>query len=290
MKRILNFGSLNVDHVYMVDHIVRPGETIASVSYEIHAGGKGANQSMALARAGASVAHAGGVGQEGLWLREKLQKAGVEVSQVRVSDGAGGHAIIQVDASGENSIVLHGGANLEVTHEQIASVLEGYGPDDVLLLQNEINMIPEIMEAAHERGMAICFNPAPMTKAVMDYPLDKVDYLIVNETEGAELSGKNNDEEIATELSERYGCVVVLTLGARGAMVCAEGEARMVKGVKVDDVVDTTAAGDTFVGYFLTGMLEGMTLEEAATLGCRAGAACVGKAGAMDSIPSRNEL
>jgi ribokinase len=114
--------------------------------------------------------------------------------------------------------------------------------------------------------------------------------LIVNETEGADLSGAKQDEEIATTLSERYGCVVVLTLGARGAMVCADGEVRFVKGVKVKNAVDTTAAGDTFVGYFLTGMLEGMTLEEAATLACRAGGACVGKAGAMDSIPLRSEI
>jgi ribokinase len=270
--------------------MARPGETVASRDYAVHAGGKGANQSMALTRAGARVAHAGALGEEGIWLREKLANAGVDVNDIHVSDGLGGHAVIQVDAQGENAIVLHGGANLEISPEQIKTVLEKYDADDILLLQNEINRIPEIMLKAQGQGMSICLNPAPMTEAVKDYPLELLDYLIVNETEGAALSEKEKDEEIAATLSERYGCVIVLTLGARGALVCADGETRRVEGVKVDGVVDTTAAGDTFVGFFLTGMIEGMTLEEAAELGCRAGAACVRNAGAMDSIPERDAI
>ncbi|MFW6286867.1 MAG: ribokinase [Candidatus Sumerlaeota bacterium] len=287
---VLNFGSLNIDHVYRVDHISRPGETIASQDYRIHAGGKGANQSMALARAGADVAHAGAIGEEGAWLRDKLADAGVDVSRIRFSDNAGGHAIIQVDEAGENSIVLHGGSNLEVTRERINAVLSDFGEGDILLLQNEINMISEIIDAADKRGMRVCLNPAPMKKEVEAYPLNKVDILVVNETEGRELSSEAEPEAIVQTLSERYGCTVVLTLGAEGAMLLANDAIEHVPGVKVKNVVDTTAAGDTFMGFFLAGLAEGLEMSVAVELGCRAGAACVARAGAMDSIPARGEI
>ena len=189
---ILVFGSLNIDHVYQVEHLVRLGETLPSTAYRRFQGGKGANQSVALARAGAPVFHAGRVGREGMWLRDELAVQGVDVAQVAVGDVPTGHAIIQVDRDGENAILLYGGANLTVSGADARGVLAQFGPGDWLLLQNEISAMPDILRAAAARGLLVAFNPAPMTPEVQDYPLDGVSLFVVNETEGAALAGIEN--------------------------------------------------------------------------------------------------
>lgn len=288
--RILNFGSLNIDYVHRVDHIVRPGETIAGGSLDVFAGGKGANQSVALARAGADVVHAGRVGEDGGWLIDKLRGAGVDPSLIEIDPGVKtGHAVIQVDAHGENAILLHGGANRAITPDQIDRALDGFGEGDLLLMQNEINGTPDLIRAAAERGMAVCLNPAPMTDEVRDWPLDRLGLLIVNETEGESLCGEPDPWAMLPKLSEMTGGEVIVTLGARGALYLGRGEAIHQPAVEAE-VVDTTAAGDTFIGYFLAGRARGDRVEPCLEKAVRAAALCVSKAGAMDSIPEASDV
>jgi ribokinase len=290
MMRVLNFGSLNIDYVYKVDNFIKPGETKAARSLEIFAGGKGLNQSLALARAGANVAHAGKIGAEGRFLAEKLQAAGADASRVEVSASANGHAIIQVDDSGRNCILLFGGANRDIDEAFIERSLEGFGSGDILLLQNEIASIPAIMAKAKARGMTIVMNPAPFDAGIASYPLELIDIFILNEIEAADLAGVEDPEAAAAALGARFPAAkIVVTLGSEGSLCVEGGRTIRQKAYKVK-AVDTTAAGDTFSGYFLAGLLEGMDTAAALDLGARAASICVTRKGASDSVPLRSEL
>ena len=284
--KILNLGSLNIDLVYQVEHIARPGETIASSSHQVFAGGKGANQSAALARASASVFHAGQVGPEGQWLVDKLAGLGVDVQHIRFSDIPTGHAIIQVDRHGQNSIVLFAGANAQIDRGAIDAALAHFGRGDMLLLQNEINDVAYILTAAAERGLTICLNPAPFGPEVCTYPLERVDLLIVNETEAIGLAGASTLTALAALCPRAQ---IALTLGAAGVQYRSPTEEFHLPAPHVE-AVDTTGAGDTFIGYFLQGLAAGMTARESMARAIRAAAVCVTRPGAMDSIPAANEL
>ena len=288
--KVLNFGSLNIDHVYRVPSIARPGETVPSLDYSVFAGGKGANQSMALARAGAAVAHAGKVGPEGTWLRDKLGAAGVDVRSIVIADAPGGHAIIQVDPQGQNSIVIHGGTNRTITAGEVNTALGATDPGDFLLLQNETNVTADLVRRGRERGLRVVLNPAPMTAEVAEWPLGLLDYLVVNEHEGTALAGTSGPEGMLGELASRLpGVGIVLTLGEDGARL-RRGDERVQVAAYPVRAVDTTAAGDTFIGYWLAALLEGQGPGEALDMGCRAAALSVTRPGAMDSIPKRAEV
>ncbi len=288
---VLNFGSLNIDFVYKVPHIVRPGETLSSSSLTINAGGKGANQSAALAKAGAHVFHAGKIGADGQWLLEKLNTFGVNTDFVTVSDGKTGNAIIQVSENGENAIVLFGGGNKEISRQDIKEVLGNFKRGDILLLQNEISNIPFIMETAAQAGLKIVFNPAPFEPAILTYPLDTVDIFVVNETEGSGLSGgENKPEKIIDILTGTYrGKDIILTLGKDGVRYGKDSLRASADIINVP-VVDTTAAGDTFIGYYIAGLLQGKSTEEILKLSCIASSLTVSKPGAMDAIPFKDEV
>jgi len=289
--RVLNFGSLNVDHVYRVPHIARPGETVAGTVYQRFAGGKGANQSVALARAGAPVAHAGCIGPEGLWLREKLAAEGVDVADIRVAEGPGGHALIQVEDSGQNSIVLFAGANAAISLEHVTTALARMRPGDILLLQNEINATSELISAGAAHGLRVVFNPAPMSPAVVSYPLEKVSMLIVNEHEAQALSGNDRPDTMLAALASRWPRTdLCLTLGAEGALYHSARGQRWHSPAPRVPAVDTTAAGDTFIGYLLAGVLRGEAEPSALAVACRAAAVSVTRPGAMDSIPRPHEV
>ncbi len=283
---ILNFGSLNIDLVYQVEHIARPGETIASSSHQVFAGGKGANQSAALARAGASVFHAGQVGPDGQWLVDKLAGLGVDVQHIRVGDVPTGHAIIQVDRHGQNSIVLFAGANAQIDRGAIDAALSCFNQGDILLLQNEINDVSYIIAAASERDLTICLNPAPFDPEVRAYPLELVDLLIVNETEATGLVGASELAALAALCSRAQ---IALTLGAAGVQYRSPTEEFHLPAPQVE-AVDTTGAGDTFIGYFLQGLTASMTARDAIARAVKAAALCVTQPGAMDSIPAANEV
>lgn len=288
--KILNFGSLNIDLVYRVPHIVKPGETLSSLSLTTFAGGKGNNQSIALARAGAPVFHAGKIGKDGDWLVRNLKAAGADVRFVRKAPGPTGHAVIQVADSGQNSIVLFPGANRTITPLEIRETLTHFGKGDILLLQNEINAIPDIMKTAHKAGLKIWFNPAPFDPAILKYPLSLVDLFIVNEIEAADLSGAKAGNSALVALARQFPAAqILMTLGAKGAMLKSGTRQWVVPAPKVK-AVDTTAAGDTFIGYYAASLIKGFAPEQCLTYACKAAALSVTRKGAADSIPDKKEV
>ncbi len=198
--KVLNFGSLNYDYVYQVDHAVMPGETIASKSMEIFSGGKGLNQSIALAKAGANVYHAGMVGTDGDMLLSTLKENMVDISLIEEVDGKSGHAIIQLDKNAQNCILLFGGANRAMTKEYIDKVIETFEKGDILLLQNEINLLDYIIERAYAQGMCIVLNPSPLDDALKKCDLSKVSIFLLNEIEGGQISGQTKPEDILSQI------------------------------------------------------------------------------------------
>ena len=290
MKRVLNFGSINVDHVYTVEHFVRPGETISCHEYRRFAGGKGLNQSIALAQAGALVYHAGKVGAEDTWLKTLMEDKGVDTRFVETINGPSGHAIIQVNAAGENSIVIVGGANQLMSESDVQRIVTDFGKDDYLLVQNEVNAVPQIIRSAKAQGLTIVFNPAPMTPQVLNYPLELVDILVLNETEARSLTGENEPEKIYETLNHRYpNMALVLTMGHKGADYFSS-QVRFHQPAEKVHVVDSTGAGDTFIGFFLAELIKTNDPKAALAYATRAAAICVTRHGAADSIPSRREL
>ena len=288
--RIVNFGSINIDHVYTVDHFVRPGETLGSLRYERFPGGKGLNQSIALAHAGAEVYHAGKIGTDGEWLKKRLQCSGVDTSLVEIADVPTGHAIIQVNSEGENCIVLYGGANRCMTDSDVLRVMKRFSEGDYLLVQNEMSSIPAILREGKRKGMVVVFNPAPMSPEVLDYPLELVDILIANEIEARGLTGEPTVEHAGAAMHEKHpAATIVITLGARGAMSFGPHASLSQPAHKVKPI-DTTAAGDTFVGFFTAAYLQGKEPRYCLQLACRAAALCITRKGAADSIPRRDEL
>jgi len=288
--RIVNFGSINIDHAYFVDHFARPGETISSDNYEHFAGGKGLNQSIALSNAGAEVYHAGRIGRDGKWLRKRLESSGVNTKFVEVADVPSGHAIIQVNNEGENCIVLYGGANQCMTDSYVLQVISQFSEGDYLLVQNEINSVPFILREAKRKGMVVIFNPAPMTPDVIHYPLELVDILITNELEAEGLTGEPIAEHAGTAMLRKHPDItMVVTLGARGAVFFGPVGLLSQRAYEVKPV-DTTAAGDTFVGFFIAAHMQGENPQNCLERACRAAALCITRKGAADSIPHREEL
>ncbi len=288
--KVLNFGSVNIDYVYQMEHFIRPGETAPCKQLVTGCGGKGLNQSIALARAGAEVYHAGLYGKEGQFLLDKMNAAGVDTSLMQLGQGPNGHAIIQVDEGGQNCIILYGGTNRQMTDCYVDEVLAHFDAGDVLVLQNEINNMPYIMRKAHEKGLRIAFNAAPYGPEVRSYPLETVTWLIVNEVEGAGLSGKTDYEDIADTLAKTYpGMNIMLTMGKSGCMYKGkEGTVRL--GSCRVDAVDTTAAGDTFIGYFVRGILQELPMEQTLRQATVASAIAVTRPGAADSVPALQEV
>ena len=288
--KALVFGSMNIDCVYQQDHIVRPGETLASTGFQRNAGGKGLNQAIALARAGMDVWFAGAIGQDGLFLKETLEKDGVHTEYIRTGETPTGCAIIQVDAEGQNAIVLFGGANQAVPEEQITETLKHFGPGDLLLMQNEISCGEALLRAARAAGMTVAVNPSPISPELKTWPLEKADWLILNEIEGAALGGDGTPEEMLAALEKRYpGARIVLTLGGDGS-IARDGGKTVRQGIVSVPVTDTTAAGDTFTGYFLQHVMTGGSVTDALARAAKAAAIAVSRPGAGASIPLKEEV
>ena len=288
--RVLNFGSLNIDYVYPVDHIIIPGETEPTGEVTANCGGKGLNQSIALARAGVKVYHAGLIGEEGQLLADKLAENGVDTRHVRCIPGRSGHTIIQVDKNGQNSILLFGGANRKLTHDIIDETLSDFGEGDILLLQNEVNLLDVIIDKAFEARMKIILNPSPYDTAIQKCDLSKVSVFILNEIEGEQMTGQKEPDKILNAIKKSYPeTETVLTLGSAGA-VYQNREERHSCGICRVQPVDTTAAGDTFTGYFISAMIDALSPEEGLKLASKASAIAVTRNGAADSIPEREEV
>lgn len=291
MAKLVNLGSLCVDNVYSVPNVARLGETVAGREHRRFAGGKGLNQSLAAARAGANVVHVGCVGDDGVWLAQILADAGVDVSNVRVRSGViSGHAVIQVDERGENAIVIIGGANRLIAEQDIDAALGCLHADDWLLLQNEINNLPAVLEAATAARARVAFNVAPADGREAGYDLNGVSMLIVNEIEARALAGVDAAETALDRLCGQYpDCDIVLTLG-RDGLRYGRGDGRLTQRAFSVDAVDETAAGDAFIGYLMATLLAGMTMEDALARGSAAGALAVTVPGAATSIPAARDV
>ncbi len=260
--KILNFGSINKDYVYSVNKFVDPGETIKTNDFKEFLGGKGLNQSVAVSRSGSKIYHAGCINRKDENIKKQLSEWRVDTSNIYNVDEPTGHAIIQVNSYGENSILIHGGANLKITSKQIDQTISKFGEDDILIIQNEINKVPEIIDRAYYQKMKIIFNPAPFSGEVLGYPFKKINTLIYNEFEGIGLSGKNKIQEIKMELLEKFPMVNhIITLGEKGSIYFNHKEEITVRAEKVN-TVDTTAAGDTYVGYFISSLTKKLGIKE----------------------------
>jgi len=289
--KCLVFGSLNIDHVYQLRDFVRPGETVSSMGYERFCGGKGFNQAIALSRAGAQVFMAGACGEDGTMLREVLREEGIDMRFLQTLDAPTGHAVIQVNSSGQNCILIHAGANGLISRERIDNVLSFFSAGDWLVLQNEISNLDYLIIKAHERGLRVVLNPSPFDKAFFTPQLLRcVDLLIVNESEGADLTGKTEADDILRELVNAYPHITsVLTLGTMGSIACCEGEI-IRQPAYLFDAVDTTAAGDTYTGYLLSRLIAGASLKEAMNLASLASGISVTRKGASSSVPYLYEV
>lgn len=293
--RVLSFGSLNIDNVYSVPHFIARGETLATHSLNVFSGGKGLNQSVALSNAGLRVFHAGAIGEnDGQFLVDELESAGVSTEYVKRLKGVKtGHTIIQNNTDGDNCILLFGGANQEISRAQIDETLKNFFAGDALVIQNEISELEYLAQSAKSRGMIIAFNPSPMEEKII--PVFKyADYLLLNEIEVGQFLGESittdEPEKIAHRLRKRLpSAKIVLTLGTHGAVYSDSDMTFHQEAMRVN-AVDTTAAGDTFTGFFLSGIFEGKTPQWAMRFAANASAIAVTRHGAAPSIPSREEV
>jgi ribokinase len=281
---IYNLGSINIDHVYRVPHLPQPGETLKASDLVTVLGGKGANQSIAAARAGAKVFHIGAYGAQDPWIFQTISGAGVDTQYLRAVSGPSGHAIICVDAQAENSIVLFGGANQQITPDQLDTALADAGTGDWLLLQNETNLGAYAARKAKALGLQVCYSAAPFDTSLVAAILPFTDLLIVNEVEEREIN------EAGAKFAERLGQIaVVTTFGSKGAR-CAAPDCQHDAAAFPVRAVDTTGAGDTFLGYLLAAVDRRDGIEAAMQYAMAAAAVKVSRAGTSTAIPTRAEV
>lgn len=287
---VVNFGSLNIDHVYAVDHFCRAGETIHTKSYTQNAGGKGLNQSIAVSRSGQKVHHAGLLGPEGTRLAELLSGSGVDLRYLKHTDVPQGHAVIQVQPDGQNCIFLYGGSNQAVTPQEIDEVLMQLNAGDYLLLQNEIANLTYLLRAAARRGLRVVLNASPISDELLNADLSGVDWLVVNEIECAAMAGCGDAQAGYETLKQRYPSLgILLTLGSEGSVSWKDGTEVWQCAYPVK-AVDTTGAGDTFMGYFVGCLAQGMERQTAMQYASMASAISVTRPGAAASIPLMDEV
>jgi len=296
-------GSINIDLVTKVTRFPRPGETIIGGDLKTIAGGKGANQAVAAARLGAEVTLVGRVGDDvfASQLKKNLVAKGIDVTHVSTSsDTASGVALILVNEAGQNSIVVASGANAKVTPRDVENAAKVISTADMLLLQLEIPLesVYRAAQIAHEQGVTVVLNPAPAQPLPADL-LSLIDFLIPNESEASALvsalsgmpaTGPEEMEASAAKLRTFGVETVILSAGERGAFLADRRGNRRFPAFSLEQVVDTTAAGDAFVAGLATAIAEGKPLSEAVLWGNAAGMLAVTQAGAQPSLPSRAKV
>lgn len=288
--KVLNIGSMNLDHVYTVDHIVEPGETQSSTQLQLFLGGKGMNQSVALAKAGVEVYQGGMIGEDGGVFLDACREYGIHADYIRTVDARTGHAIIQIDKNAQNCILLYGGANQALTEAYVDEVISQFDQGDILLLQNEVNLMPYIVDRGYAQGMKIVLNPSPFDDKLKAVDMTKISLFLLNEIEGYQLTGCREPDAIIDSIRERFPhAAVVLTLGSDGA-VYADQSCKHFQPIFPVKAVDTTAAGDTFTGYFIAGLAQGMEIPDILRMSAKASSIAVSRAGAVPSIPYRDEV
>lgn len=288
--KIVNFGSMNLDHVYAVPHFIRGAETLLSGGLTESLGGKGLNQSIAVARSGAHIFHAGMLGQGGQPLKDCLDESGVDTTLLYPCDAPQGHTVIQVDPSGQNCIIVFGGSNQQLTRERIDEILSRFAPGDYLMAQNEISNLDYVLEAGANRGLKIVLNASPINDALLRLDFSRVEWLVVNEIECAAVAGCDDVHQAYETLKTRYpNTGILLTLGEEGSVSWKDGE-EVRQAAFPAKAVDTTAAGDTFMGYFVGGLAQGCSRQEAMLLASKASSITVSRPGAAPSIPWMEEV
>lgn len=285
--KVINFGSLNIDYSFTVDHLVNPGETESSNSFIITCGGKGLNQSVALKRAGIDVIHTGLVGRkDSKIILDLLKKENIDISYIKKKNTNTGAAFIQVDKHGENNIVLNGGANHQIDNKFVDSILNNFSENDYIVIQNEISSLEYIMNKAYEKKMRIIFNPSPMNEKVLSLPLDKVYMFFLNNYESSFLAGSKKD--VLEKLISKYkNSQFVITNGSKECLYYDLHTIYKESPMKIEPV-DTTAAGDTFLGYFLASYIR-CKKRPLLIANTASGLACL-KRGASVSIPYLKEV
>lgn len=289
--KILVFGSANIDRTYLVDHFVNIGETLSAQSMKLFCGGKGFNQAIAFARAGSDVYFAGAVGDDGSMLIDTLKENGVNVEHLKAVSVPSGHAVIQVTPEGQNSIIILAGSNGSITHEDVDRVLACFTKGDLVVLQNEISSVDYIIDRADELGMIVALNPSPFNEKIKSYDLSKVDYLLVNEVEAALLTGCSEPENMVCAIHRNYpNANLVLTLGCAGSIFVGKNGRVWTSGIYSTTAVDTTAAGDTYTGFFLSEAVKTGNIEAALKTAAIASGISVSRPGASQSIPCIREV
>ncbi|HBL40390.1 MAG TPA: ribokinase [Ruminococcaceae bacterium] len=292
MAKILSFGSLNFDYVYQTEHFVQPKETLSALSYQRGFGGKGLNQSTAMKKAGLEVFHAGRIGADGQPFVDYLSELGIRTDfLVRDETGVTGHAMIEV-CGGENRILIHGGANRKIDEIQIDRTLSAFGAGDWLVIQNEISSVPYLIRAAKKAGLKVFFNVAPVAEEVLAYPLNEADVLCVNEIEGQFLAETEESDAriIAERLHKKYPAPeILLTAGVEGSY-CINGYGSFFEPACSVKAVDTTAAGDTYSGFYLAEKIRSNDAQKAMHYAAKAAAITVQRVGASQSIPTADEI
>jgi ribokinase len=281
---IFNLGSINADHVYRVPHLPGPGETLAATSMQTGLGGKGANMSVAAARAGSHVAHIGAIGSDGIWARNRLLEYGVDTRHIADLDVPTGHAIINVDDAGENAITLFAGANQAISEDSVANALSTGSTGDILVTQNETNAQGVAAKVGSKLGFRVCYAAAPFDASAVKAVLPYLDFLILNAVEAQQL-----EQALGVSIEELDVADIIITLGSDGARWISEGVDQHFAAIKVDPV-DTTGAGDTFTGYVLAGLDRGLTMGQSISLAMRAAALMVTRMGTADVIPDLKEV
>jgi ribokinase len=281
---IYNLGSINIDHVYRLAALPRAGETISSLDHALGLGGKGANQSVAAARAGAQVRHLGAMGTGDDWVLDMLGAAGIDTGAVARLDGvATGHAIILVDAEGENSIILHGGANRALPAGLVTGGLAAIGPGDILMMQNETTLQAEAAAHARAAGARVIYSAAPFEIAALRAVLPHVSILAVNEVEARDTFAAFGEALPIAGL--------LITRGAKGAEYrdLETGRIWEQPAFRVQ-AVDTTGAGDCFAGWFAAGLSRGEDIATTLRNASAAAALQVTRKGAGNAMPTRAEV
>lgn len=278
---IYNLGSINADHFYDVPHIPAPGETLAATDFRQGLGGKGANQSIAAARAGARVKHIGAIGTDGAWMRDQLAASGVDVSGIKVAEDPSGHAIITRACDGENAITLYPGANQNIADAWVEKHLTDIGPDDWLMLQNETNEGLNAAKFARANGARVCYSAAPFETGAVAEILPQIDMLVMNAGEHAQMMATLGPQPQITQL---------ITMGGDDARLCLPDGTEIQQAAPKVDVLDTTGAGDTFIGVFIATLSAGATDADALSRATHAAALKVTKKGTADAIPTAEEI
>ena len=281
---IWNLGSINIDNFYEVSHLPAPGETLAARSHHSGLGGKGANMSVAAARAAAPVSHIGAVGPEGKWARDRLMEYGVDTPHIALIDIPTGHANIVVNAAGENNIVLFQGANVALTEAMIGAALSEASPRDFLLMQNETNGQGYAVETAKSLGLRVAYAAAPFDADAITSLMGRIDLLVLNAVEAAQLQKATGMTIDMLDIDD-----VIVTLGSKGCKWVSNAGARAFDAYPAEPV-DTTGAGDTFTGYLVAGLDRGLGMEAAIDLALKAASLMVMRHGTADVIPDLKEI